>query len=41
VPFDIAFSLPVDERIAFVVALGTLEGWEFDWRTLRWNTGRT
>jgi hypothetical protein len=36
VPFDVAFSLPADERLAYVVALGTLEGREFDWRALRW-----
>ena len=35
-PFDVAFSLPADERLAYVVALGTLDGWEFDWQTLRW-----
>ncbi len=35
-PFDVAFSLPEDERLAFIVALGTLEGREFDWQTLRW-----
>ncbi|MEJ0016751.1 MAG: hypothetical protein WDN25_09305 [Acetobacteraceae bacterium] len=37
-PFDVAFSLPVDERLAFVVALGTLDGREFDWRSLHWKT---
>jgi len=36
VPFDIAFSLPDDERFAFAVAFGTLNGREFDWSTLRW-----
>ncbi len=36
VPFDVAFSLPTDERMAFVVALGSLDGRTFDWRTLRW-----
>lgn len=36
VPFDIAFSLPDDERLAFVVALGTLNGREFDWSTQSW-----
>jgi hypothetical protein len=36
VPFDVAFSLPDDERLAFVVALGTLEGREFDWPSLTW-----
>jgi hypothetical protein len=38
VPFDIAFSLPPDERMAFVVALGTLEGRLFDWQNLRWKS---
>jgi hypothetical protein len=36
VPFDVAFSLPEDERLAFVVALGTLEGLAFDWNDLSW-----
>jgi hypothetical protein len=36
VPFDVAFSLPPDERLAYVVAVGTLEGQEFDWQALRW-----
>lgn len=35
-PFDVAFSLPVDERLAFIVALGTLDGREFDWGSLLW-----
>ncbi len=35
-PFDVAFSLPEDERLAFIVALGTLDGREFDWFALRW-----
>ena len=38
-PFDIAFSLPFDERQAFVVALGTLDGQRFDWSTGRWDNG--
>jgi hypothetical protein len=38
VPFDVAFSLPTDERMAFIVALGSLDGRVFDWRTLRWNS---
>ena len=38
VPFDVAFSLPPDERMAFVVALGTLDGRVFDWQSLRWNS---
>jgi hypothetical protein len=36
VPFDVAFSLPPDERFAFVVALGTLGGRVFDWDLLQW-----
>ena len=36
VPFDVAFSLPPDDRLAWVVALGTLDGGEFDWATLSW-----
>ena len=35
-PFDVAFSLPADERMAFVVALGSLDGMVFDWQVLRW-----
>jgi len=36
VPFDVAFSLPPDERHAFVVALGTLDGHVFDWNAGQW-----
>lgn len=36
VPFDVAFCLPPDERLAFVVALGRLDGHEFDFSTMRW-----
>jgi hypothetical protein len=36
VPFDVAFSLADDERLAYVVVLGTLDGNEFDWDLLRW-----
>jgi hypothetical protein len=36
VPFDIAFSLPADERLAFVVALGSLDGGVFDWHAMQW-----
>ena len=35
-PFDVAFTLALDERIAWIVALGTLDGREFDWQTLQW-----
>jgi hypothetical protein len=36
VPFDVAFSLEPDDRLAFVVALGRLDGGEFDFSTLTW-----
>ena len=36
VPFDVAFSLGPEERMAFVVALGTLEGRVFDFATRQW-----
>ncbi len=36
VPFDVAFSLPSDERLAWVVALGSLDGGKFDFTTMRW-----
>jgi hypothetical protein len=36
VPFDVAFSLLEEERLAWIVALGTLEGREFDWQICRW-----
>ena len=32
IPFDVAFSLPHDERLAYVVVLGELDGaGTFDW----------
>jgi hypothetical protein len=36
VPFDVAFALPDDERLAYVVAIGTLDGFEYDWDGLQW-----
>jgi hypothetical protein len=36
VPYEIAFSLPDDERIAQVIIMGTLTGHVFDWATMRW-----
>jgi hypothetical protein len=36
VPFDVAFSLPTEERLAWVVAFGTLEGRSFDWQAMGW-----
>ncbi len=36
VPFDVAFCLSAEERLAFVVALGRLDGHEFDFAALCW-----
>ena len=36
VPFDVAFSLSAEERLAFVVALGRLDGLVFDFATMQW-----
>jgi hypothetical protein len=36
VPFDVAFSLSPDERLAWVVALAELDGHEFDFATMSW-----
>jgi hypothetical protein len=37
VPFDIAFSLPKAERLAFAAALGALDGSRhYNWRTMGW-----
>lgn len=36
VPFDVAFSIPSDELIAWVVAMGELDGaGKFDWSDMR------
>jgi hypothetical protein len=36
VPFDVAFSLTVRERQAWVVAIGQLDGRTFDWDAGVW-----
>jgi hypothetical protein len=36
VPFDVAFSLDAEERLAWIVVLGRLDGGEFDFATLSW-----
>jgi hypothetical protein len=36
VPFDIAFSLDPTDRLAWIVAIGRLDGGEFDFTTLTW-----
>jgi hypothetical protein len=40
VPFDVAFSLSAAERLAFVVALGRLDGGEFDFARMAWKEPR-
>ena len=35
-PFDVAFCLSLEERLAFVVAIGRLDGHEFDFSAMRW-----
>ena len=39
-PFDVAFSLGAAERLAFVVALGRLDGGEFDFARMAWKERR-
>jgi hypothetical protein len=36
VPFDVAFALPAPDRLAWVVALGELDGHAFDWAAMAW-----
>ncbi|MDE2197917.1 MAG: hypothetical protein KGJ41_02755 [Rhodospirillales bacterium] len=36
VPFDVAFSLSAEERVAWIVALGRLDGRQFDFGTWQW-----
>jgi hypothetical protein len=36
VPFDVAFALPEDDRLAWIVAIGWLDGLAFDWRSRTW-----
>jgi hypothetical protein len=40
VPFDVAFCLPAEERMAFVIALGRLDGHAFDDAAMRWKDRR-
>ncbi len=35
-PFDVAFSLAAEDRLAWVVALGRFDGREFDFAAMRW-----
>ena len=36
VPFDIAFSLLPEDRLAWIVAIGQLDGREFDFARMEW-----
>ena len=36
IPFDVAFSLDQGERTAWIVAIGTLDGKQWDWRAGQW-----
>jgi hypothetical protein len=36
VPFDVAFSLAPEDRLAWVIALGRLDGGEFDLAAMTW-----
>jgi hypothetical protein len=36
VPFDVAFSLPDDERLAWIVAISELQGHSYDWERREW-----
>jgi len=39
VPYNVAFELDDDERMAYVVAFGVLDGLTFDWAKLKWSGG--
>jgi hypothetical protein len=39
VPYDVACRLDDDERMAYVVIFGQLDGLAFDWRRLGWVDG--
>jgi len=41
VPFDVAFSLDEDMRLAFCVIIGELNGGHFNWTTRTWDPPRT
>ncbi len=39
-PFDVAFCLSLEERLAFVLALGRLDGHDFDVAAMRWKEAK-
>jgi hypothetical protein len=36
VPFDVAFSLSNDERVAWIIIYGEIDGGIFNWQTGQW-----
>jgi len=38
VPFDVAFSLEQEERRAWIVVIGELDGLVWDWGAMQWRT---
>lgn len=36
VPWDVAISLPADERAAFTIVFGQFEGGKFNWAAGEW-----
>lgn len=36
IPFDVAFSLDEDQRLAWVVIIGEFHGGKFDWAARMW-----
>lgn len=40
IPFDVAFSLSNNERVAWLIICGEIDGGEFDWSTGNWRDRR-
>lgn len=36
IPFDVAFALEIEERLAWTVILGEINGGKFNWEARRW-----
>lgn len=36
VPFDVAFSVSNDMRVAWLIIFGEIDGGEFDWGAITW-----
>lgn len=41
IPFDVAFSLDEEERLAWVVIIGEFKGGRYDWYTNSWEPTRS